>query len=653
VSGVPGLGITSIGSVESSSTQPPSDQTSSGGTLTVRQVCAVSPNSLGTGAAGGTLSILFGGDSCTWAATSNAPWLMLPATSGTGTQVSVTVSANTGSAPRVGTVTVSGQAVTITQAANNLLQIPAPVSLMPFQGTGPNATLTAVYAHPNGWASIRSAEFIVNPRWEPGSRGGGCYIKYAPGTGLFTLIADDGNSVAGTTRPGSLTNITNSQCTLNAANSSVTGSGNNLTIATSLTFQPTFIGQRHIWMQAVDYNNFSTNWLVYGVWFPTATTVNTGPWYRIFDRFSSTYLYTFDKNEYDTLGARGFMQQGISGLAMDSPSTVGGLSNIAFYRVFVNSTSSHFWTSDRNEFLTLINQQEAYVGEGVATFVVPYLTPQGQFLPQPPNMIPFWRAAFQGANLHFWTSDSNEYNGTNGKQLPAGYVKEGIACYIFPASGAAGTSASFNDTSAVPLEEAVGPEVVTVVNGASYVGNGVVAPGQTLTVYGRRLGGRVLLNGAPAQVVSAQENEIRVVVPREVEVGSELSVEVEHRGRRSKAVKLGVVGANPAIFGSNEWGRGNAQAQNEDGTVNGGQHGAARGSVVTLYTTGVGTDLPIAVHIGGWPAEVVSRQESGTRAGVVEVKVRVPERVESGAFQPVVLNVGNLFSQPGVGLAVW
>jgi len=49
---------------------------------------------------------------------------------------------------------------------------------------------------------------------------------------------------------------------------------------------------------------------------------------------------------------------------------------------------------------------------------------------------------------------------------------------------------------------------------------------------------------------------------------------------------------------------------------------------------------------------VIAMQESATRAGVMEVQVRVPLGVEAAAFQPVVLHVGNLFSQPGVGLAI-
>jgi hypothetical protein len=34
------------------------------------------------------------------------------------------------------------------------------------------------------------------------------------------------------------------------------------------------------------------------------------------------------------------------------------------------------------------------------------------------------------------------------------------------------------------------------------------------------------------------------------------------------------------------------------------------------------------------------------------VQIRVPDTVEPAAFQPIVLRSGNLFSQPGVGLAI-
>jgi hypothetical protein len=37
---------------------------------------------------------------------------------------------------------------------------------------------------------------------------------------------------------------------------------------------------------------------------------------------------------------------------------------------------------------------------------------------------------------------------------------------------------------------------------------------------------------------------------------------------------------------------------------------------------------------------------------VTEVRVRIPETVESAPFQPVVLHIGEMFSQPGIGLAI-
>jgi uncharacterized protein (TIGR03437 family) len=609
---------------------------------------------------------------CTWSVISDVGWLTLPQGTpglpqnldGTGSLLlNYNVSANTGPAQRVGHLSLvdrftgtTAQTFTVTQAASNLTQGPALVSLTPFQGTGIVANLTLVYAHPSGWAAIKSAEFIVNPRWEPNSRTGGCYVKYAPAMNLFTLIADDGNSVAGTTAPGSPGNVSNSQCTVVGANSSVTGNGTTLTVNVLLNFPFTgFAGQKHIWMQAVDYNNLSTNWLVYGVWFPSFNTFNTtAPFYRVYDPFSKSYLNT-DQNEYNILGLEGFAQLGMAGLVMTRPTTVAGVSNIAWYRVYVNSTSSHFWTSDRNEFLTLINQQQAYVGEGVAAFMMPYINALGQVSPQVTNTMPFWRAAYQGANLHYWTSDPDEYNGTNGKQLPPGYKGEGIACYIFPTGGAQGigTSAQFNGGTAAPAEEDGMPAAVTAVNAASQVSNGVIVPGQALTVYGRQLRGRVLLNGVPAQVIGAQDNEFRVVAPYDLAPGAEATLEVEHQGRRSKPVSLTVVASDPAIFGTNQYGKGMAQARNEDGTTHGNERPAARGSVVTLYTTGVGSSgMPVEVHIGGQPAEVISTLMSGTRPGVTEVQVRVPETVEPAPFQPVVLRVGNLFSQPGVGLAI-
>jgi uncharacterized protein (TIGR03437 family) len=68
--------------------------------------------------------------------------------------------------------------------------------------------------------------------------------------------------------------------------------------------------------------------------------------------------------------------------------------------------------------------------------------------------------------------------------------------------------------------------------------------------------------------------------------GAQVNLVVEHRARRSKPIALDVVASNPTILGTNQFYKGNAESQNEDGTANNVQHPAARGSVVTLYVTG-------------------------------------------------------------------
>src|SRR5262249_10094396 len=146
-----------------------------GQTFTVTQAagCAytVSPSNITASPAGGAgADITVAAPSgCSWSASSNGAWITIGTV--TASSASFTVAANGTGAQRSGTMTIAGQTVTVAQAANNASQAPALTSLNPFQGTGPAANLTLAYSHPNGWAAIRRAEFILNPRWESNARG--------------------------------------------------------------------------------------------------------------------------------------------------------------------------------------------------------------------------------------------------------------------------------------------------------------------------------------------------------------------------------------------------------------------------------------------------------------------------------------------------
>jgi len=78
----------------------------------------VGPLAIAAAASGGSATVTITASSaCNWTATSNAPWISVAGSSGSGNgQVSLTMQANTGPA-RTGTVTVAGQTVTITQSA--------------------------------------------------------------------------------------------------------------------------------------------------------------------------------------------------------------------------------------------------------------------------------------------------------------------------------------------------------------------------------------------------------------------------------------------------------------------------------------------------------------------------------------------------------
>ncbi len=147
-------------------------------------------------------------------------------------------------------------------------------------------------------------------------------------------------------------------------------------------------------------------------------------------------------------------------------------------------------------------------------------------------------------------------------------------------------------------------------------------------------------------------------------------VAVQYNGQTSAVFTLPVAGSAPALFTADASGKGQGAILNEDGSVNSLSNPAAKGSVVVLYGTGEGaTDppgvdgklggevlpkptLPVTVSVDGKDAQVLyAGSAPGEVAGVIQVNVRLPNGVNSGAV-PVVLQVGGASSQAGVILSV-
>jgi uncharacterized protein (TIGR03437 family) len=100
---------------------------------------------------------------------------------------------------------------------------------------------------------------------------------------------------------------------------------------------------------------------------------------------------------------------------------------------------------------------------------------------------------------------------------------------------------------------------------------------------------------------------------------------------------------------------------NEDGSLNLASNPAAKGSVVSLLATGVGQadpqtgfpQLPIIAGINSAGALVVSVGPAPDAAeGIVQISIAVPDDAPSGSNIPIVIEVGGVFSQPGVTIAI-
>ena len=166
-----------------------------------------------------------------------------------------------------------------------------------------------------------------------------------------------------------------------------------------------------------------------------------------------------------------------------------------------------------------------------------------------------------------------------------------------------------------------------------------------------RLGGvQVFFDGSPAPVLYAQSRQINAIAPSAFKDQLVTFLTVTYNGQQFGALELPVVPANPGVFRLSASSQ--AAAINQDSTVNGPSNPAAPGSIVAIWTTGLGlTDPPCIVgglnlpqSIGLDPSIVVhvpgltyAGSAPGMVCGVVQMNVQIPN-----------VPPGNSNIQPGV-----
>lgn len=227
-----------------------------------------------------------------------------------------------------------------------------------------------------------------------------------------------------------------------------------------------------------------------------------------------------------------------------------------------------------------------------------------------------------------------------------------------------------------------------VLNGATLKA-GSVAPGEIITVFGNQIGPlngsqatltadgqsitaslaatRVLFDGTPAPLLYVSSSQVSAIVPYEISGQTSTNVQLEYLGFPSASVTIPVALTAPGLFTVDASGSGQGAILNQDASVNSATNPADAGSVIVLFATGEGQTTPagadgklavgkvlpkpvapVSVTIGGSSATVTyAGAVPGLSAGVLQVNVRVPLTASSGPV-PVILRVGSAASPDGV-----
>jgi hypothetical protein len=150
--------------------------------------------------------------------------------------------------------TIGGSALSWTVTASSVPQL---VSFTPGNGSGASQTFTAVYSSNAGGGDIISTVVMINGAF---SATNACYFGYDKASNGFTLLNDQGTAwMSQRVSPGS-GSLSNGQCTIVGSGSSVSVSGNQLTVVYNLQFKPSFAGFKSIWSNAYSSNLQGSPW---------------------------------------------------------------------------------------------------------------------------------------------------------------------------------------------------------------------------------------------------------------------------------------------------------------------------------------------------------------------------------------------------------
>ena len=141
---------------------------------------------------------------------------------------------------------------------------PTPIAVAPNYGTTSTALITFTFDDATDYQNLSSVQALINTAVDGRNA---CYVAYNRIYGMLFLVPDNGDAghPIGMPLTGSGT-LSNSQCTISGAGSSVSGSGQRLTLTLNITFSPAFAGHRAIWPATQTFSNANSDWQAMAAW---------------------------------------------------------------------------------------------------------------------------------------------------------------------------------------------------------------------------------------------------------------------------------------------------------------------------------------------------------------------------------------------------
>ena len=142
---------------------------------------------------------------------------------------------------------------------------PSIVSVSPSSGSGTSQTFTLEYADALGATDLSTVWVWFTSSFNASSSANSCIAYYARATNQIFLLNDAGTVWSSPAAPGAAVTLSNSQCSVNAAQASVTPSGTNLILNLPVTFAPLYAGTKSTYMFAAG-SSANSGWQQMGSW---------------------------------------------------------------------------------------------------------------------------------------------------------------------------------------------------------------------------------------------------------------------------------------------------------------------------------------------------------------------------------------------------